>query len=151
MQNQESSSSTITMKCVIVAPIWLQNVLSVWLQVVGKMELVICATTCSSLDFNLVPDLVIFSAADESAYAEVQKIKQMWPTARLLVLVDETLQESLIEEAGADVVLLLGVSSPRLLSTINDLLHAGLLQGDNDDQGGGSVRHSPTAHQAPSP
>ena len=90
------------------APIWLQNVLSLWLQVVGKFKIITCTTTFEALPFLLVPSpdalkgtsLVI---ADELTVAQVQKLKQIWPTTYLLLLADAAQAELLL--AGADDVL----------------------------------------------
>ena len=62
------------------------------------------------------------SVEEAAIVAEVRRIKQSWPTARLLVLVDDTKTEDAVREAGAQVVLLTGVSAQRLLNEIKGLL-----------------------------
>ena len=128
------------------APIWLQNVLSLCLQAYGKATSVICAETFEALPFDapatcgflrlrgeeavqtrsftiacLVPGLVIFFAppAPALAAAQVQKIKLMWPTTHLLVLTDTAQAE--LQEAGADLILPKQFSAEQLLNTIQQL------------------------------
>ena len=125
MPNQEYTEPT-SKKVVIVAPIWLQNTLSLWLQVVGKIEVVTCTTKFEALPFDMGPDLVVFSAAQEQAEAQIQKIKGIWPTARLLVVYEDSKHTSLPLEApkgrAPDVTWLLEPSPKQLLNAINEWL-----------------------------
>ena len=137
MQHQEVSEPIRSV--VIVAPIWLQNVLSLCLQAYGKAASVICAATFEALPFDapclrgeqaartrsvgklapLVPGLVIFFAPREEAVAQVQKLKQMWPTTHLLVLADAAQAE--LQAAGADLMLPKEFSAEQFLNTIQQL------------------------------
>jgi len=117
MPNQEFREPTRSVA--IVAPIWRQNVLSLWLQVVGKFELVTCTTTFEVLPFYSRPDLVIFSASSELVGEQVQKIRLMWPETHLVVLADAAQAE--LQAAGADVVLSKEFSPKQLLNAIEQL------------------------------
>ena len=131
MPNQEIREPTIK-NVAIVAPVWRQNVLSLWLQMVGKIEVVTCTTTFSSFNASLVPDLLIFCAQREQIEGQIQTIKQLWPTTRLLVVVEDTKQQSEKEKVSkeqamaADVTWLNEPSAKQLLNVIDDLLRAEL-------------------------
>jgi hypothetical protein len=67
-------------------------VLTLWLQVVGKFELVTCSTTFEAQPFYSRPDtsyistsLVIFSASIDKVGKQVKKIRLMWPETHLVV------------------------------------------------------------------
>ena len=116
MENQEFRNPT---RVAIVAPIWLQNVLSLWLQCVGKIEVVICSVTFEPLSSELVPDLLILSAEVEPLLVQVEEVKALWPTTYLLVLCDSTEVELL--EAGADMVLCQDFSAQQLFEVTSQL------------------------------
>ena len=107
----------------IVAPAWMQNTLSLWLQELGKIELVIGTTQFSALNISLVPDLLICFVPSEQVEAQIQLIKQKWPTTRLLLIVEEP--QSLdfackVRQYAPDVTLLFEPSIKQLLSVIHD-------------------------------
>lgn len=109
---------------VIVAPIGLQSALLVLLQTQGGNDPIVCTTTVQSLSPVLNPHLLIYVICKETTQVEVQAVKATWPTVHLLVLVAEPEQQALAQAAGADVILLQGVSSQRLLEAVVQLPHA---------------------------
>ena len=117
MPNQELKKRSRSVA--IVAPIWLQNVLTLWLQVVGKFELVTCSTTFEAQPLERTPDLVMFSASIDKLGEQVQKIRATWPETHLVVLADAGQAE--LQTAGADVVLSKELSSKELLNVIHKL------------------------------
>lgn len=126
MPNQEVREPTRNV--VIIAPIWLQNVFSLWLQAKENVKWVICAATFEALALSsfiepknetdkyvhLIPSLVIFFAPPALAINQVQKIKQLWPTTILLVLADTKQVE--LRKAGSDFVLSKTFSSEQFLN-----------------------------------
>ncbi len=103
---------------IVIAPVGLQPALLVLLQAHGISEPVVCATTIHSLAPTLSPRLLIYALTASAALTDVQTLKQLWPAAGLLVLVAEPEQQPLAQAAGADSVLLSGVSPHRLLNAI---------------------------------
>jgi DNA-binding NarL/FixJ family response regulator len=117
----------------IIAPVWLQSALSVLLLATPNLELAACTTTVPALlsqgDLNAedeggMPALVILYAAseDDLAFSQVRQIKEAWPGARCLALVDAGRQRPSALAAGADRVLLKGTPATQLSAAIRTLV-----------------------------
>lgn len=108
---------------VAVVPAWLQNPLKVLLQASAGVELTACTTSPAellALEIAPLPDLILLHADkhDSRAAEQVKQVKSSWPEARCIVFVEYVRQRDVVLAAGADEVLLKGVSARQLLATI---------------------------------
>ena len=103
---------------VIIAPIALQQALLVLLRAQGLLEPILCVATVQNLPVTVVPHILIYIMHKEADAADVQLMKQRWPTAGLLVLVAEPEQQASAQAAGADASLPQGVSPHKLREVV---------------------------------
>jgi DNA-binding NarL/FixJ family response regulator len=108
---------------VAVVPRWLHGPLEVLLQ--ASQEAILSASAVTVRDLlkkgvSQQPDIVLVYTAghDDEASNQVQHLKNAWPLARCIALVENARQRSPILQAGADDVLLQGASAKQLLEII---------------------------------
>jgi DNA-binding NarL/FixJ family response regulator len=108
---------------VAVVPRWLHGPLEVLLQ--ASQEAILSASAVTVRDLlkkgvSQQPDIVLVYTAghDDEASNQVQHLKNAWPLARCIALVENARQRSPILQADADDVLLQGASAKQLLEII---------------------------------
>jgi hypothetical protein len=119
-------------KVAIVAPVWLQSALSVLLLAIPEVELAACAATVPALQAQAglyaecqVALAILYAASEgDLASSQVRQIKEAWPGACCLALVDSGRQRPPVLAAGADRVLLKGTPAARLSAAIRNLVTA---------------------------
>lgn len=123
-------------KVAIVAPARLQSALSVLLLATPNVEPAVCASTVPALlaqeslqtegEEGTLTLVILYAASEEdSASGQVRQIKEAWPGACCLALVDSGRQRPRALEAGADKVLLKGTPAAQLSAAIRKLLAVG--------------------------
>ena len=94
----------------IVAPVWLQNALLVFLHSAPELKLVACTATVPvllALDLIQIPKLIILETdrRREQAQEQIRGLKAAWPDSRLIALIHHNSLRALMRAAGADEVL----------------------------------------------
>jgi DNA-binding NarL/FixJ family response regulator len=117
----------VTLALIVAQPGPLRDSLQALLTTVPQIEIVAEAKEPSALlrlSDRIQPDIVLLDAslAESAAWAALAQIRERWPQARVIVLVESSLQQEQAEEAGADVALLKGFPAARLAVTIEELL-----------------------------
>ncbi len=107
-----------------IVPVWLQDALAVLLKSDQSIRLVACTATIQTmllLSLDRAPDLVLLDVdeRDEQASDQVRQIRAVWPDARCITLIDRGGQQSVMQAAGADEVLLKGTLAKQLLTVIH--------------------------------
>ncbi len=110
----------------IVAPIWLQNALLVYLHSAPELKLVACTATVPillALDLQQIPDLIILEAdkKSENAQNQVKRLKISWPASHIIALIQHSSQAALVQAAGAAEILLSGTAPEELMRAISRL------------------------------
>ena len=110
---------------IAIVPNWLQEPLSILLEASINVQVIGSASSLeevASLEGGRSPDLVLAYAegGDDAAAEQIRQLKAHWPKARLIALVEHSSQRDLVEAAGADQVVLKGVSPGKLLEMIEE-------------------------------
>ena len=71
---------------------------------------------------NHQPALIILDASLLKVQDVVKQIKNQWPDIRLLVLVEDVIQQKKAQESGADSVLIKGYSPQKLIAIVESLI-----------------------------
>lgn len=109
-----------------IVPVWLQDALAVLLKSDQAVRLVACTTTMQTmllLSLDRSPDVVVLDVddRDEQASHQVRQIRAVWPDSGCIALVARGSQQSLVQAAGADEVLLKGSPPKQMLRVIHQL------------------------------
>jgi hypothetical protein len=110
----------------IVAPVWLQNALLVFLHSAPELKLVACTATVPvllALDLDQIPELIILETDKrrEQAQQQIRRIKAAWPTSKLIALIPHSSLRTLMQVVGADEVLVSGTAPEQLRLAISRL------------------------------
>jgi DNA-binding NarL/FixJ family response regulator len=113
-------------KVVVVAPVWLKEALLILLQSAANIQLVTSVVSVAELleqPPKVDPDLVLIDGKREleGAYDQVSRVKARWPGAYCIILVDHINQQEVLKAAGADQILVKGVSPQRLMAAIRQV------------------------------
>lgn len=111
----------------IVAPQWLQDGLAVVIKSIPYLQLVACTGSINTLlliDLKRPPDLVVLTidTPDTRDNHAIRQIKFVYPQARCLALIQEVEQSSSARAAGADDMLLQGVSAEQFCLAVRQLV-----------------------------
>jgi DNA-binding NarL/FixJ family response regulator len=136
---QQDIEATVTV--IAIVPNWLQEPLSVLLEASIDVKVIGSASSLEelpSLEGNQSPDLVFAYAdgGDAAAAEQIGQLKAHWPKAHLIALVEHSGQRDLAEAAGANQVVLKGVSPGKLLEMIEEAHTASRGLGAADPQAG---------------
>jgi DNA-binding NarL/FixJ family response regulator len=117
-------------KVVIIAPAWLEEALSVLIQSVTNLELIASAPAINEALANPLaaePDLVLINGQRELELAcdQVSRAKSTWPSAHIIILADHVRQREDLRAAGADQVLIKGISPQYLFDTLQQVQNNG--------------------------
>jgi DNA-binding NarL/FixJ family response regulator len=113
-------------KVVIIAPAWLEEALSVLILSVSSLELVASAPVINEAFANPLasePDLVLINGMRELELAcdQISRVKSFWPCAHIIILADHIRQREDLRAAGADQVLIKGISPQYLFETLQQV------------------------------
>ena len=113
----------VTLALIVAQPGPLRDSLQALMTTMPQIEIVAEANEPSALlrmGDRLRPDVVLLdaSAPCSDVWAALRRIRATWPRARAIVLVENSRQQRLAEEAGADVALLKGFPAARLAAII---------------------------------
>jgi DNA-binding NarL/FixJ family response regulator len=113
----------------IVAPVWLQNALLVFLHSAPELRLVACTATVPvllALDLEQIPDLIILETdkSREQAQQQIRRLKAAWPDTNIIALIQHNSLRALMQAAGADEVLVSGTAPEQLRLAISRLKHS---------------------------
>lgn len=105
-QEQLESSTYVA----VVAPVWLQNALLVFLHSTPELKLVACTATVEillALDLAQPPKLIILQTGKSYKHAQdqINRIKTAWPASNIIALVPHKSLEPFVHAVGADEVL----------------------------------------------
>ena len=111
----------------IVAPQWLQDGLAVVIKSIPNLQLVACTGSINTLlliDLERSPDLVVLTLdiPDTRDNHTIRQVKFVYPQARCLALIQEVDQSAGAHAAGADEMLLQGVSAEQFCLAIRRLV-----------------------------
>jgi len=111
----------------IVAPQWLQDGLAVVIKSIPNLHLVACTGSINTLlliDLEHSPDLVVLTLdiPDTKANHPIRQVKFVYPQARCLALIQEVEQSASARAAGADDMLLQGVSAEQFCLAVRRLV-----------------------------
>ncbi|MEM7539696.1 MAG: hypothetical protein AAF639_46500 [Chloroflexota bacterium] len=116
-------------RVLIVAPIWQQNVLNLWLQVTGKITFVTSTTSLDKIDgsthaFATAYDWVILSthAPNVCIDRDIQQIQDTWATAHLVVLVHDEQGSGAAEDTNSDITWVMSDTPAQLVKALGSLL-----------------------------
>lgn len=131
MQPDESLTIEPVTTVAAIIPSWMQEALAVLLQASPDLELIACTTSVQALlplVGDRVPDLILLDANhhDSLALNQLSRIKESWPRARCIALVEYSRQRDLLRAAGADEALAKGASPQQLLDVIHGCRHVSL-------------------------
>ncbi|MEM7538683.1 MAG: hypothetical protein AAF639_41350 [Chloroflexota bacterium] len=128
MPNTQSTKSEY-IHVLIVAPVWQQNVLNLWLQVTGKITFATCATSLNRLDectdtFAIAYDWVILSthAPDVRLDRDIHQIQDTWATARLIVLLHDAQVSGAAQDTNPDVTWVRSDTPAQLINVLGSLM-----------------------------
>jgi DNA-binding NarL/FixJ family response regulator len=112
----------------IVAPVWLQNALLVFLHSAPELKLVACTATVPvllALDLEQIPQLIILETDKrrEQAQEQIRRLKAAWPASNVIALIQHNSLRALMQAAGADEVLVSGTSPEQLRLAISSLTY----------------------------
>jgi hypothetical protein len=107
----------------IVAPVWLQHALVVFLHSVPELKLVACTATVRvllSLDLELIPNLIILETDKryQQAQEQIRRLRSAWPASHIVALVPRGSLKALVQAAGADMALDSGIVPEELRQAI---------------------------------
>jgi hypothetical protein len=110
----------------IVAPVWLQDALLVFLRSISELKLVACVATVQvllSLDLEQTPELIILETDKKYGHAQeqIRSIKTAWPDSHIIALIPHNGLKPFIQAADVDEVLVSGVAPEQLRQTISRL------------------------------
>jgi hypothetical protein len=110
----------------IVAPVWLQNALLVFLHSAPELKLIACTATVQvllALDLEQIPELIILETDKrrEQAQQQIRRIKDAWPTSNIIALIQHLSLRALMQAAGANEVLVSGTAPEQLRLAISRL------------------------------
>jgi hypothetical protein len=113
----------------IVAPVWLQNALLVFLHSAPELKLVACTATVQvllALDLEQIPQLIILETDKrrEQAQQQISRPKAAWPVSNIIALIQHHSLRVLMQAAGADEVLVSGSSPEQLRLAISRLQYS---------------------------
>jgi hypothetical protein len=113
----------------IVAPVWLQSALLVFLHSAPELKLVACTATVQvllALDLEQIPELIILETDKrrEHAQEQIRSIKTAWPTSHIIALIPHSSLRALMHAAGAEEVLVSGTAPEQLRLTISRLKYS---------------------------
>ena len=125
MQEPIGSSTYIA----IVAPVWLQNALLVFLHSTPALKLVACTATVQvllALDLDKIPELIIIETEKDyrRAQDQIERIKAAWPASHVIALIPDKSLRVFVQAAGATEVLVSGTSPEQLRQAIAQLTHS---------------------------
>lgn len=119
---------TLHKQVAVIAPEQLIGAFAVLIQSASSLTLLAAATSLEALWAQLVdhpPDVILLYLVHEndeshenSAYAELERLKAAWPDMLSIAVVKYAPQQEKALEAGAHVALIEGVSARRLLAAI---------------------------------
>lgn len=124
-QNDLSKAEHPTTVAAIV-PVWLQDALAVLLKSDQSVSLIACTATIQTmllLSLDQSPNVVVLDVDDrnEQASDQVRQIRAVWPDSGCIALVARGGQQSLMQAAGAEGVLLKGSPPKQLLTMIHQM------------------------------
>ncbi|HXV43447.1 MAG TPA: hypothetical protein VEC96_10310 [Anaerolineae bacterium] len=110
----------------IVAPVWLQNALLVFLHSAPELKLVACTATVTvllALDLEQIPELIILETEKrrEQAQQQIKRLRAAWPNSSIIALIQHNSLRALMQAAGADEVLVSGTAPELLRQAISRL------------------------------
>jgi DNA-binding NarL/FixJ family response regulator len=110
----------------IVAPVWLQNALLVFLHSSPSLKLVACTATVQvllALDLEQTPQIIIIETDKRRDHAQdqIKWIKAAWPASSIIALIPHSNLRALMRAAGADEVLVSGSEPEQLRQAISHL------------------------------
>jgi len=111
----------------IVAPQWLQDGLAVVIKSIPHLQLVACTGSINTfllIDLERPPDLVVLTLdiPDTRDNHPIRQVKFVYPQARCLALLQEVEQSASARAAGADDILLQGVSAEQFCRAVRRLV-----------------------------
>ena len=113
----------VTLALIVAQPGPLRDSLQALMTTMPQIEIVAEANKPSALlrmSERIQPDVVLLDASvpGNDVWAALRQIRDAWPQARAIVLVENSAQQAQAEEAGADVALLKGFPAARLAAII---------------------------------
>jgi DNA-binding NarL/FixJ family response regulator len=117
----------VTLALIVAPPGPLRDSLQALVTTLPQIEIVAEASEPSALlrmGDRIQPDVVLLDAGapGDAVWAALAQIRETWPRARAIVLVESTQQQRQAEEAGADVALFQGFPAAKLATAIEGLL-----------------------------
>jgi hypothetical protein len=91
----------------VVAPVWLQHPLVVFLHSVPELKLVACTASVKvllALDLAQIPELIILETDKSYKHTQerIRRLKAAWPASNILALIPHESLAALVQSAGAD-------------------------------------------------
>jgi DNA-binding NarL/FixJ family response regulator len=126
MEKQEHLEASTSVA--VIAPVWLQHALLVFLHSAPELRLVACTATVQillALDLGQTPELIIVETDKnyQQAQEQVREIKAAWPDSRIIALIAHKSLKRSVQAAGADEVLVSGTAPEQLKLAIARLMY----------------------------
>lgn len=119
MDEEKQEHLGLSTHVAVVAPVWLQHPLVVFLHSTPELKLVACTATVKillTLDLEQIPQLIILETDKnyERAAEQVRRIKAAWPASNIIALIPHQSLRALVQAAGANEVLVSGTAPEQL-------------------------------------
>ena len=116
-------TNQVTLALIVAQPGPLRDSLQALMTTLPQIEIVAEASELSALTRmgdRIQPDIVLLDASlpGDDIWAELKQIREVWPQARTIVLVENSRQQQQAEEAGAGVALIQGFPAAKLAAMI---------------------------------
>ena len=118
-------------RVLIIAPVWHQNVLNLWLQVTGEMTFVTCTTSLGKIKrstdiFATAYDWVILSTHSPNVCLErdIPQIQERWSTTHLIVLAHDEHVSGSVADTNPDIIWIKSDTPTQLVKALASISNA---------------------------